>query len=155
MRETRDTMSKSAVKVRSGRTGRLATGAIATALTLGGLGLATGVAGAADASLTGPGGMQPITDYANYPPAFPGGCPDGVNTLVGVQFDNGRGQTVNDLRQLGLVAGDVVTMSWSGFPAVCTGPDGAPLVSVGLVTNHSQTPDFDITKDEQLLPGWD
>src|SRR3954454_11727994 len=108
MRETRDTMSKSAVKVRSGRTGRLATGAIATALTLGGLGLAAGVAGAADASLTGPGGMQPITDYANYPPAFPGGCPDGTNALLGAQYDNGHGQTVDNLRQLPLVVGDVV-----------------------------------------------
>src|SRR5687768_5459282 len=123
-------MSKSAVKVRSNRAGRFATGAITTALTLGGLGMATGVAGAAEAPPAGPGGMQPITDYANYPPDLPAGCPDGAGTLLVLQFDNGRGNTVSDLRQLPVVTGDVVMMSWTGFAPGCAGPDGTPLVPV-------------------------
>src|ERR1043165_7938865 len=103
-------MSKSAVKVRGKRAGRVATGMVTTALTLGGLGLASGIAGAADAPPTGPGGLAPVPHSANSPPARPAGCPDGAAALVGLQFDNGRGMAVSDLRQLAVHTGDVVTM---------------------------------------------
>ena len=155
MRERRPEMSNSTIKDRRHKVGRFATGMVASALVLGGVGLATGVAGAADAP-SGPGGLQPITDYANYPPALPDGCPDGAAALEGLTFDNGRGLVVDDLRQFPpLAIGDVVTMSWSGFAPGCAAPDGTPLVTVALIANHSQTLDFDPSQDEALLPGWD
>ena len=149
-------MSKPAIKHRGNKVGRFATGVFASALALGGLGLATGVAGAADAAPNGPGGLQPITDYANYPPALPDGCPDGAGALTDVSYDNGHGDVVDDLRKMPPPSvGDVITMSWSGFAPGCAGPDGSPLMTVALVAYHSQTFDFDPSQDQQLLSGWD
>ena len=128
-----------------GRTGLAARIVAVAALTAATVGLAATPAGAAPA---------PVTDYASYPEPLPAGCPDGAAALTGVQFDNGRGDTASDLRNLPVRAGDTVTMSWDGFAANCAAPDGTPAITVGLAVYDTETLHFDHTRDEQLLPGW-
>jgi hypothetical protein len=94
-----------------------------------------------------------ITDYANYPPDLPAGCPDGPAALEGLSFNNGRGGQASDLRQLDVRHGDTVTMSWTGFADGCTNPDGSPAIAVNLAVYEAQGPLFDPAIDEPLLPG--
>jgi LPXTG-motif cell wall-anchored protein len=142
-------MSKSADTPQSKRVGRLATGALTAVLALSGLAATAGLAGAAPAP-----GLQPITDYSTYPPALPDGCPGGAAALVNLSFSNGRGTTTSNLAQLPIMHDDTVTMKWDDFAAGCKGPDGSPSVTVALAAYHAEGPTFDMTKDEQLLPGW-
>lgn len=135
--------------------GRLATGALTTALTLSGFVATAGVAGAAGAPLPGPGGLQPITSYSDYPGALPAGCPGGADALVNVRFANGRGNTEADLRRLPVQAGDTIVMSWDDFAPGCKAADGTPAISVSLATYHNKTLNFDPSVDEELLGGWD
>ena len=51
-----------------------------------------------------------FTDYGNYPPTLPAGCPGGAGALLGVSFV-GAGQVSGDLAGLALTGGDTVTMS--------------------------------------------
>ncbi|MEA3216616.1 MAG: hypothetical protein QOJ19_2772, partial [Acidimicrobiia bacterium] len=136
-------MAKLAETHQSKRVGRLATGALTGVLAFGGFAAAAGVAGAAP----GPG-LQPITDYNNYPPALPDGCPGGSAALQGLEFSNGRGATASDLRQLPVMHDDVVTMTWSNFAPGCSS------ATVALAAYKADGPTFDMNKDEQLLPGW-
>lgn len=142
-------MSKSADTPQGKRVGRLATGALTAVLALGGMAATAGFAGAAPAP-----GLQPITDYSTYPPALPSGCPGGAAALVNVSFSNGHGATTSNLAELSIVHNDTVTMKWDDFVAGCKGADGAPLVTVGMGAYKAAGPTFDMTKDEQLLPGW-
>jgi LPXTG-motif cell wall-anchored protein len=101
------------------------------------VGLLAGTAGAA--------GLDPITDYASYPSPLPAGCPGGETSLLGVQFDNGRGNTASDLRQLPLRSGDTLTMTWDGFAPGCEGL----AVTLAVYSTHGEQ--FDPHTDETLV----
>jgi LPXTG-motif cell wall-anchored protein len=90
----------------------------------------------------------PITDYANYPPPLPAGCTaDGPSVLTGVQFA-ANGRTAASLRDLNLVGGDTVTMTWTGFAPGCEG------VGIGLSFKIAQAPTF-VVSDNQYLQSFD
>ncbi|MEY2458458.1 MAG: hypothetical protein QOG30_288 [Acidimicrobiaceae bacterium] len=73
------------------------------------------------------GAVTPITDYANYPSGItPALVPDGCGTtgtavLTGQHYAKNGGSPVSDLASLSLVPGDVITMTWDGFAANCSG----------------------------------
>ena len=99
------------------------------------------------------GGSEPIVDVGEYPAALPDGCPQGADGLFGLRFDNGRGASETELSQLGLDAGDTLTMNWDGFAAGCLDPSGQPAVLVSLAAYLTPAPTFDPAVDQRLV-GW-
>jgi hypothetical protein len=93
-----------------------------------------------------------FTDYGNYPPTLPAGCPGGPGALVGVSFTSG-GQVSSDLAGLALTGGATVTMSWDSVVEGCAGPDGQPALAVTLASHETATGSFDLAED-QLLLNW-
>jgi hypothetical protein len=93
-----------------------------------------------------------FTDYGNYPPTMPAGCPGGPGALLGVSFAAG-GQVSGDLAGLALTGSDTVTMSWDSVAEGCARLDGQPAVAVTLASHETATGSFDIDED-QLLLNW-
>ena len=147
-------MAKSAEFTASKRLGRLATGAAVTALALGGLVAAAGIAGAAPAP-SGPGGLQPITEYTSYPPPLPAGCAGGSAALTGVQFTNAHGLTVGSFSELAgsVTPGDTLTMTWTGFAPNCADVT-VSLAAYDVSATTAALGHFDPSVDQALLPGW-
>ncbi|MGE0729484.1 MAG: hypothetical protein AB7O92_28450 [Acidimicrobiia bacterium] len=97
---------------------------------------------------------SPVTVYANYPAPIPPGCPQGPQALLGLSFDNGRGDTASSLGGLDVRHGDTVTMSWTGFHAGCLDGSGTPAITVGLAAYDNPTLGFDPEVDQALQDGW-
>lgn len=127
-------MRKTSEKRQVWSAARLASGVATAGLAVG---LLAGTAGAAV--------LDPVTDYAAYPSPLPAGCPGGEASLLGVRFDNGRGNTASDLRQLPLRSGDTLTMTWEGFAPGCEGL----AVTLAVYSTHGER--FDPSSDETLV----
>jgi hypothetical protein len=115
------------------------------ALTTGGV---LGVTGVATASADP---LPPVVETTSYPSPLPDNCPAGVGALAGVMFDNGRGGSSADLRQLDLTGGDTLTMRWTSAVDGCAAPDGQPAVAVTLAAYGTDGYAFDPSTDQPLL----
>jgi LPXTG-motif cell wall-anchored protein len=121
-------------------------------LTVGFVAMTTGgVLGVSGAAIASADPLPAVVDTAAYPAPLPAGCPEGAGALAGVVFDNGRGSSQSDLRQLDLRAGDTLTMRWSSAVDGCAAPDGQPAVAVTLASYGADGYGFDHTTDQALL----
>lgn len=126
--------------------GRLSLRAVAGLLLV--LGAVTVSASLASAA-SGPAGVNPITDYTNYPNGIlPAGCNAQGDALVDGEQFTVNGVTVGSLRELTVSPTDVVTMTWTGFAPGCEG------AGVSLSVKTAPSTDFDPGVD-QYLAGFD
>ena len=91
-------------------------------------------------------GVAPVTDYANYPDGLGivvAGC-NGGNALTGVDFAVG-GVHHAQLGDFTLHAGDVITMTWTGFGSGCEQQ------GISLSAKRAFQNTFDINDDQQLV----
>ena len=132
---------------RDGRASRRRASLVLAAALVGGIAVVFGASPAA--AQTGP-----VTDYGSYPPSLPAGCPDGSAALAGLRWATGTGRDSGDLSTLGLRPGETVIASWAAFAPGCSGPDGAPTITVSLAAYEGGASPFDPQLDQRLIDGW-